>query len=506
MQFASSVRGPRTRRRGKILALVVVLMPILLGMMGLIVDGGLMMATHRQAQNAADAAALAAAWDLLRGQSSSAATTATTFVHTNNGLSNATVTVNIPPSSASAYSGNSQFAEVIVSVPVTTLFIQALSGVSGSRTVKARATAGYEAVSAGEGVAVLDPTAAPGLSVTGGGSLVVHGRVTDNSQAGGVDENGNPVNNGENGVAASANNNSTLKATWIGVVGGVDNPANYQNVTSGAASPLHCKETPEPDPLIQLPTPTTSNGVSNQYWSYDNKKDPPWKNNNQSPQEISFSTGDGSPGNYVQVPPGIYSSITISNGAYVNFAPSGSNYIYVLSPQSNTTTTLKITGGTVTGNGIMFYNTGGSTNQDSSQQYNATTGAPDTGDAAAYNPNGSSLNAPPTSIQNRFGGISISSSATVTLTPNNTAGNVFKGMLFYQRRANTSTAGIAGNNGSLSLTGTLYAKWASFQVSGGGTYQAQFVVGSIAVSGQADLTINYSGGNLGKANQVYLVE
>jgi hypothetical protein len=207
------------------------------------------------------------------------------------------------------------------------------------------------------------------------------------------------------------------------------------------------------------------------------------------------------------VPPGIYSSIRVNNGAYVNFAPSGSNFIYVLSPQGNTTVTLNITGGTVTGNGVMFYNTGGSSNNDATQQYNPTSGAPDTGDAATYNPNSSGTNAPPSNIQNRFGGISISASATVTLSPNNTAGNVFRGVLFFQRRANKSTAGIAGNGGgTLNLSGTIYAKWANFQVSGGGTYPAQFVVGSIAISGQADLTINYSGGNLGRANQVYLVE
>jgi Flp pilus assembly protein TadG len=484
-------RNPSGRRSGKVLVFFVLLLPILLGMLGLVLDGGMMMATHRQAQNAADAAAMACAWDVLRNPSETTGnlqTIANTFAKTNNGLSTATVTPHWPPSGASAYSGNNQFVEVVVSLPVTTLFAQALSGVSGSQTVQARAVAGYEAVSAGEGVAVLDPTAKPGMSVTGGGALKVNGRMIDNSQGGGVDENNNPVNNGSNGVAASANNNSTFKAQIIEVVGGVDNPANFLNITTGGPNPLHTKQPPSPDPLIQLPTPMTSNGVLVQYPKYNNG------NGNWSyagsPQNISMGNGDT-----VTFPPGIYSSIKITGGS-ATFSPG----IFVISPQQNTTNTLEITGGTVTGTGVMFYNTG--------NDYNPTTGSPDSGDPANYNPGPSGNNAPDygsAPLKNtNFGSINIASAA-VTLSPINTSGNVFKGMLFYQRRANSSVASIT-SNGSLSLTGTLYDKWGLFKISGGGTYNAQFVAGSIAVSGQADLTINYSGGNLGRANQVYLVE
>ena len=44
--------------------------------------------------------------------------------------------------------------------------------------------AGSESISAGEGVAVLDPDARPGLDVSGGGTLTVRGRVVDNSEGG----------------------------------------------------------------------------------------------------------------------------------------------------------------------------------------------------------------------------------------------------------------------------------------------------------------------------------
>ena len=93
---------PGRRRPGKILVMFALLLPALLGMTGLVIDGGLLMAAHRQAQNAADAAAMAAAMDKLRGKANATATaTATTFVKDPqyNNLPNATLAINIPPTS-----------------------------------------------------------------------------------------------------------------------------------------------------------------------------------------------------------------------------------------------------------------------------------------------------------------------------------------------------------------------------------------------------------------------
>src|SRR5262245_20667075 len=117
-------RNSSGRRPGKVLVFFVLLLPVLLGMLALVIDCGMMMAAHRQAQNAADAAALACAWDLLHNPSetqNNLQSIATTFVQTNNGLSNAnTPTVNWPPASG-AYAnvtGNTQYVEVVVSLPV----------------------------------------------------------------------------------------------------------------------------------------------------------------------------------------------------------------------------------------------------------------------------------------------------------------------------------------------------------------------------------------------------
>ena len=73
-------RGHR-RRSGSLLIWLAVLVPILAGMVGLVIDSGLLLASYREAQNAADAAALAGAYDLIRGTSNATAVTdATTIV------------------------------------------------------------------------------------------------------------------------------------------------------------------------------------------------------------------------------------------------------------------------------------------------------------------------------------------------------------------------------------------------------------------------------------------
>src|SRR4051794_19252694 len=105
-------RAPRAstghRRSGQTLILFALLLPLVLGMTGLVIDGGMLIATQRQVQNAADAAAMAGVMDRLRGQTSIVASaTATTFVKDPqyNNLPGATVVVNIPPLSG-PYAGD----------------------------------------------------------------------------------------------------------------------------------------------------------------------------------------------------------------------------------------------------------------------------------------------------------------------------------------------------------------------------------------------------------------
>ena len=352
----------------------------LLGMAGLVIDAGFLMAHHRHVQNAADAAATAAAMHLLRGQTLADATiTAETFVHTHNALPAAAVEINFPPSQGPyATGGIGTYVEAIVTDSRNTFLIHVLPGVNRAKTVQARAVAGFEAVTAGEGVMVLDPTAIPGLNVSGQGVIRVNGRVVVNSEGGGIDEYGVPVETGNNGVAASAgqpNSDNGIFAVTIDVVGGVDNPELFYGYNEGDPSPLACHQPPEPDPLLYLPVPTTASGVDP-----TRRGDVSMTNNNVTGLETDVSgqnfqavggevLGDG----HVALPeevilhPGIYDKIAIEGGV-VHFIPG----IYVLASQKQNQDVLKITGGEARFDGPMFYVTG--------DNYDPVSGWPDTTD------------------------------------------------------------------------------------------------------------------------------
>jgi len=203
-------KHPGGSRSGKALVMFALLMPVLLGVLGLAVDGGLMMVVARQTQNAADSGALAAAVDLLKGKSSGVATTtAQTYVQTYNNMSTATVTVNIPPSSGH-YVGNGNFAECIVTYPFQTSFTQAI-GASATQNVSARAVAGFEAVSAGEGVITLgqNPQGGKGIQISSGSTLSVNGAITVNAQG-----------------SSALDDQGMIYAQDVNVSGGATNTAN----------------------------------------------------------------------------------------------------------------------------------------------------------------------------------------------------------------------------------------------------------------------------------------
>jgi Flp pilus assembly protein TadG len=478
---------PARRRSGATLVHFALVLPVLLGMIGLVLDGGILLATYRQVQNAADAAATSAAMDLYRGATSATATTTANSFMANNGMSGLTLTLNggssnalnIPPQdpggTGSPYTiaanpsnvplNPYNYVEAVVTRPVTTMFVQAI-GVNKNQQVTARAVAGFEPVGSGEGAIVLDPSAVPGIDFKGNNAqLLVYGTVVVNSKGGGIDQYGQPVTTLDDGstplsgVAVATHATPSIIARDIQVVGGVDTLDNFRAYDpafspsyydpSNTDRPVFARAPIALDPLLSLPTPNSSNNLYNQV--------------NPAPSGTTYS-------------PGIYTNgISITGDA--TFSPG----IYVISGGN-----LSLGGsGTITGNGVMFYFT--------NSTYNPATGQPDASDGSTK---GSVSGAT----------LSMSGSPTVTLTPYNNASSPFNGMLLYQRRWNTSVPKLTGNGTSVALTGTIYAKWANFDLAGQGTYSAQFVVGSLLLSGNGLVTINATGKNFGKANLVFLVE
>jgi Flp pilus assembly protein TadG len=493
--ISSPFRRQRSRG-GKALVLLAVVFPALLGMLGVVIDGGLLMMQRRIAQQAADAAATAAAYDIQAGKSNSfASATATRYVQQYNGMSTAQVTVNLPPASG-GYAGNSNYVEVIVTVQTSTYFIP-LAGVVGLQSVQARAVAGSEATSTGAAVVVLDPdppstsvstvsllgtqstpTQYAGLEIPGLGQVNVNGAVLVNTNWGGVDQNGNPAGPGPGppyGISCTPLISLTsLRAVDIRVVGGVDNPSNYGNVVSGSPSPLKANKAPVPDPLIDLPVPTVA---------VDSR--------NVSANSYGGVSVTGVPliGPPVTLEPGVYDWIEVVSGIAV-FKPG----VYIIrSANPVTQISLLTVAGTITANGVMFYIT-------NSTAYDPLVGAPDSGD-------GETTPAAP-AFMDQIPSVAINAALLgSSLTPLNDPSSPFDGMLLFQRRADrrpilfANQMLIAGGT----ISGAVYAKWGALVFAGQGTYDLRFAAGTVLFADVLDVTLSPTR-LFPPAYEVYLVE
>ena len=501
-------RGYRSRR-GAYLHIFAVSLTLFVGMLAILYDLAQLNYAWRRCQNAADAAALAGSAKIADGfQENPAMSKTLEYLSVWNVTASTAEDIHSPPISGK-YLGMEGYVEVIAKWNVKMMFFRLLPFGSSEIEVKARAVAGTESFMPGDGVIALNPNARPGLITSGSSKLLVHGRIVVNSEGGGVDEFGAPVNNGNNGVAISGGTPNSDKGIYgiiVDCVGGVDNPAVFKPLTPGKPSPLHAKMPPEPDPYVSVATPMISNGVDptvrgsiivvNNGVSGLNQ-DPTGLNRRAVAGEVIAGGLYRANAGDVILHPGIYTGISI-NGGRVYFVPG----IYVLVAQSANQNILRFNGGTVTANGMMFYNTG--------RNYNVNTGAPDNTDLGIP---------PPSSPTTSFGRASFTTSFQTSpidtsvynyasLYPGAKAvSSDFNGMMYYQRRHNTQTLQITGNSAETTLQGTFYGKWMPIQISGQGKYNSQFVVSTFAVTGSGNIEVT-SGNNtpvaMGKA--VALVE
>jgi Flp pilus assembly protein TadG len=226
----SSFRG----QRGSIMLLTTLAITVLMGIVGLAIDGGALYHHRRIMQTAADAGALAGGSEIKRGQTSRVQASALAATATNrftNGSSGVSVTVNHPPSSG-FYAGNAQFVEVLITQPSPTYFMR----VFGWNTVPvpARAVAGVGA-NGRNCVYVLEPSQPSALQAASNASMDADCGIIVNS-------------NHHNAMTASSS--ATVEATSVSIAGG------YQ-LNGGSITPTpDVGVPPEPDPLAYLQPPS----------------------------------------------------------------------------------------------------------------------------------------------------------------------------------------------------------------------------------------------------------
>lgn len=466
----------RAARAGKVLLTFVVLLPALLALCGLVIDGGMLLGTYRRAQHASDAAATAAARDLMLGKSATQATSkAAQFVTEFNGFPDAQVTVNVPPASG-PYASVTGCVEVLLSDQPETQFGGFIG--SGGSQVATRSVAGSRPSTTGAAVVVLDPDppqlAVPliagvlpalpslvgGLEIEGLGTVRVDGAVLVNTKWSGLDKHGETVGEGPSPPWAIASLNlltsGRLRARDIRVVGGVDNPNYYGHYTSGQPSPLEAGKLPVKDPFKDLPVPTVAVDPANVV--------DVWRGN------VSVVDLPISPWRYLD--PGTYDWIEVISGN-VTFRPG----VYIIrGAKPSTGIGLNLLGGRVVADGVMFYITDSAT-------YSASQGLPDAGDGESVPPPPGVLTLLPSAVINL-------ASSNSYLRGLNDSSSLFHRMLVYQRRASRRPIVVVSMlGGGEDVRGTIYSKWGHVVLATYGETNSRIVAGTVRLVTVLSMTI-----------------
>gem|GEM_PF-938651 len=220
----------RSSQAGQVVIVVAVGMLALVGLTALAIDVGYIQHEKALLQNAADSAAIAAAWALSEGQDwQSAGLNSASLNGFTNGVNGVSVSLNQPTSGQ--YAG-SQYVQAVVALNQPTFFMRAF----GIDSLPLAATAIAEVGNNRSCVFILDPSAAGALTVNTGASL--------DSRCGII------VNSASN-QALELSTGGDITAPWIGLGSSAPEgplPAN-----------THYPIAPVADPLASLAPPSFSN-------------------------------------------------------------------------------------------------------------------------------------------------------------------------------------------------------------------------------------------------------
>ena len=242
-------------RRGVIVVMFALMLPILIGFLGLGVEVGLWYKERRDMQAAADAAALAGAYELAEDRSSNIGTVAQREAE-NNGWTSGSGTITIRsfpfngtfPAAPSAYSADAETVQVALTRQVSLLFAGYFLGSGNSVTINTKAV----------GKAVAGATTACVLAL---GSGNPSGALTVSGASNSVTMSGCTMATNSTNANAVKNLTGVMSADCIYSAGGIQGTPT----TTACASPGKSNQPPVTDPYATITEPTVSNCGSNSY-------------------------------------------------------------------------------------------------------------------------------------------------------------------------------------------------------------------------------------------------
>jgi len=443
---------------GQVLVIGVLSILALLAFMALATDVGLLFRARRNAQIAADAAAIAGALDYKYNGSVSSAQAAGQTAATANGITNGTggavVTINVPPKSGP--NQTSGFVEAVVAQPNSTSFMSAFG--FSSMTVVARAVAGAGTT---DGCVWALGKSGVDIPISGSGSINVPTcAVYDDSNA---------------SDALDLTGSGSIKANSIGIVGG------YKD--SGSGSIDIC------NPDCTAHDPTT--GIA-----------PAASPITLTPPNVPTSSATCTPSGSAACNPSCSgsSNCTFGPGTYTSITNSGSGRLTLTAGNYNVTGSISNTGsgGTTLGAGNYIVNgclcdTGSG---------NMTTGAGSYTMGTFTSSGSSSLTLGSglyitTGNQSLTGSGALSGTSVTFFTEGSTTvsgsgsmtleaptSGTYNGIVFYQPANDSKSISISGS-GSMTLEGIVYAPDSPLTITGSGSNNVytDFIVDSLTLTG-----------------------
>lgn len=389
MMTPHPVSRDRTARRGVVLVMAAVLLPVVVGVMALALDGGLMYLQRRQAQSVADAAALAGAYQMYNGSNFSVAQSAAIAMGTQSGYTISSSQVTEPKTG-------------YVAVTVTGSQPRFFSAMWGSGSMSVTASAVARGITTPYSKAALLVLASTGTSVTLSGTTQV------------TDINGNIVVDSTSSAAILSSGNNSISAPELDLSGNI----TYSGHNPNNATVTKYNQANTPDPLSKIPALSTSGMTV------------------KSNSAINLTSTTS-----MTLNPGVYNGgINMSGQSSITLNPG----VYYINGGINMTG-----GSSISGNGVFIYNTGG--------------------------------------------GVTLSGTGSIALHP--MTSGTYNGITLFQDRS--SSYGVTMSGGSnVTNTGTFYVPNSSLTLTGTsnvGVIGAQFIVNTMAFSGNGGIKIDYDG-------------
>lgn len=434
-----AARAVPREQSGAVLVLCALMMVVLIGFLGLVIDVGHQMARYREAQNVADAAALAGAYSIYDGDSMDVARAKATLAAQQNSIGTGSLTLSFLGSDAATAATSATttyYVQADVSASFPTFLVRALGLVNQSVATTARAEVANASAC---DLCVMNSSTPSALTLTGGGTIQGQniGIVVDSNASGAMVASGG-------GTVTDTGTNGAINIVGTDTLNG-----------GGTISPTpNTGQSYVPDPLAYLPSPSPSSYTS--YSTTTNRND----NGVSASYKLSNFTGCSGTLN-----PGVYEDITDECSGTLTLNPG----IYII------TGSFSVTGsGNVVGLGVMLYFTCASTT--------APRTAPLFTSCSSASTTGGSLN--------------LAGTGKLDLSGYSDSSNVndpYNGMLVYYDRADTSDLVITGNgdlnSATASVTGTIYGLDAgkNSKITGQGslttTVDSLIVVNQLTLSG-----------------------